>query len=280
MTTSTESNEGGAWIGAAKRILRPLVKALIARGITAPSLYAILKELYVEVAERDFRLDKEPITDSRVSVLTGVHRKDVRQLRGRNHVGDSGPGRRITLIATVIGRWLASPETTDAEGRPLPLPRQADEGASFDGLVASISRDVRPRTILDELVRRRLVSLDEDEQRVTLQAEAYLDQNGSDDRLHFFTENLGDHVAAATDNVLAEGKPPFFERAVFYNNLSGKSVDEIEAKARTLGGEALSELNRVGYSQQSQDAGKEGAHQRFRFGIYFYRVDERPPEED
>ncbi len=280
MTRSTESNEGEAWIGAARRILRPLVKALIARGITAPSLYAILKELYVEVAERDFRLDEEPVTDSRVSVLTGVHRKDVRQLRGRNDVGDGVPGRRITLIATVIGRWLASPETTDAEGRPLPLPRQADEGASFDRLVASISRDVRPRTILDELLHRRLVSLDEGEQRVTLQAEAYLDQNGSDDRLHFFTENLGDHVAAATDNVLAEGKPPFFERAVFYNNLSGKSVDEIEAKARTLGGEALSELNRVGYSQQSQDAGKEGAHQRFRFGIYFYRVDERPPEED
>ena len=280
MMALKESDQGGAWIGAARRILRPLVKALIARGITAPSLYAILKSLYVEVAERDFRLDDEPVTDSRISVLTGVHRKDVRQLRGRNDVGEPGPGRRITLIATVIGRWLADPETTDAEGRPLPLPRQAEKGPSFDRLVTSISRDIRPRTILDELLRRRLVSLDEGEQRVTLQAEAFLDQDAGDDRLHFFTENLGDHVAAATENVLAEGKPPFFERAVFYNNLSGESLDEIEAKARALGTEALSDLNRLGYSQQSQDAGKKGAHQRFRFGIYFYRVDERPPEED
>ena len=277
--TTTEPDEGMAWIEAAKRILRPLIKALIARGITAPRLYAVLKELYVEVAERDFRLDGEPPTDSRVSLLTGVHRKDVRQLRGRNSDDESGSSRRVTLIATVIGRWLATPETSDSEGRPLPLPRQSDEGPSFDGLVSSISRDVRPRTILDELLRRRLASLDESGQQVTLHAEAFLTRDEGDDRLHFFTHNLGDHVSAAADNVLAEGKPPFFERAVFYNNLSGEALEEIEEKARELGTAALAELNRLGYSRQTQDSGKEGAHQRFRFGIYFYRADEEPPEE-
>lgn len=280
MTSSAESDEGKAWGQAVRLVLRPLIKALIARGITAPRLYAMLKELYVEVAERDFRLDGEPATDSRISLLTGVHRKDVRQLRGRRPVEEETAARYVTVLATVIGRWLASPETSDGQGKPRPLPRQADDGPSFDRLVASVSTDVRPRTVLDELLRQDLVAIDETSQEISLRAEAFVTREVSEDRLHFFAHNLGDHIAAAADNVLAKEAPaPFFERAVFYNNLSGESLDEIEARARALGGEALAELNRLGFDKQASDSGQQDAQQRFRFGIYFYRTDEQPPEE-
>ena len=57
------------------------MRALIAQGVTAPALYRLLKRLYVEVAEREFRLDGERPTDSRISLLTGVHRRDVKAFR-------------------------------------------------------------------------------------------------------------------------------------------------------------------------------------------------------
>ncbi len=276
------NNKAGEVIGPAlKRLLRPLVKALIAKGVTAPALYAMLKEVYVEVARDTFALDGKPPTDSRVSVLTGVHRKDVRAFRERPADAESGLERRVTVMTTVIGRWLGDPETTRIDGSPKPLPRQSETGPSFDSLVQSVNTDVRPRTILDELVRKGIVALDDDSDEVTLQVEALLTRGPDDERFHFFARNIGDHMAAAAENVLTDDGPaPFLERAVFYNNLRSASVDEIEARARTVATETLTELNRLGYTHQTADAqgepgaGDEAANSRFRFGVYFFREDE------
>lgn len=282
MTQPTDQGEEGL-SPALKRLLRPLVKALIAKGVSAPALYAMLKALYVEVARDDFRLDGEPPTDSRISVLTGVHRKDVRALRTRPEVAETALERRVTVMTTVIGRWLADPGTTSADGRPKALPRQADDGPSFDALVESVSTDVRPRTILDELLRKGVVALDDKGGTVELRADALLTREAGDERFHFFARNIGDHIAAAADNITTEAGPaPFLERAVFYNNLRPDSVDEIEARARSLASETLAELNRLGFARQSADAedGAGDANERFRFGVYFYRQDESTEDGD
>ena len=66
---------------ALKRILRPLVKLLLSHQITYADCARILKECYVEVAEKEFVLEGKPQTDSRLSLLTGIHRKEVKNLR-------------------------------------------------------------------------------------------------------------------------------------------------------------------------------------------------------
>ena len=70
-----------ALVAALRRLLRPLVHLMVARGITYPQLSDLLKGLFVEVADGDFRLDGKAPTDSRVSLVSGVHRKDVSRLR-------------------------------------------------------------------------------------------------------------------------------------------------------------------------------------------------------
>lgn len=259
---------------ALKQMLRPFMKLLIARGVTAQSLHSLLQELSVEVAEDAFRLDGAPPTDSRISLLTGVHRKKVREVRTERDKRAPSGDRHVSVMATVIGRWRADPGFLDAKGVPLDLPRHAASGASFDRLVAAVSQDVRPRTILDELLRREVVVLDEAE-RVHLRDEALVPRESEAERLHFFVRNLGDHMAAAVENVLTEeGPAPFLERAVFYNNLSAEAVDAIEALAKQLSGDLLTALNREGFEGQAAAAEDEGAAERFRFGVYFYREDE------
>ncbi len=282
--TDRRDSEAEAIGPALTEVLRPLVKLLIARGVTAPALYAVVKELYVEVATDAFRLDGKPPTDSRINMLTGVHRKNVREIRQGGEAPDGPLERRMSVMATVVGRWLADPETTDEVGAPRSLPRQSDEGSSFDALVGSVSTDIRPRTILDELINRGVVSLDEATDEVSLRAEALLPRDSEIERYHFFGRNLGDHMAAAVENVLTEkGSAPFLERAVFYNNLHAGSVDEIEARARALAAESLAELNRMGYARQSEDAETEASAskpgERFRYGVYFYREDEAAKDE-
>ncbi len=68
-------------LSAARRILRPLTRLLLANGVTLPAIQEILKSVLIEVAEEDFPVKGKVTTDSRISVLTGVHRKDVKRLR-------------------------------------------------------------------------------------------------------------------------------------------------------------------------------------------------------
>ena len=85
-------------------------------------------------------------------LLTGVHRKEIRRLREEG--GDLAEVPAVVTLATgIIARWLGQPSHTGPDGRPLPLPRSAPEGVpSFEGLVASVTTDVRPRAVLDDWI--------------------------------------------------------------------------------------------------------------------------------
>ncbi|MEM6421722.1 MAG: DUF6502 family protein, partial [Pseudomonadota bacterium] len=89
MTGDNGNSAGDAMMRVLSGMLRPLVRILIARGVTLPALIRLLKSVYVGVAEEDFRIDGKPVTDSRVSVITGVHRRDVRAIRSGE--GEAAP---------------------------------------------------------------------------------------------------------------------------------------------------------------------------------------------
>ena len=244
------------------RILRPLVRAMIARGITFPDLADLLKPIFVECAEADFGLDGKRMTDSRISLLTGLQRRDVRAHRDSQPTAqDSG-----RPLPRIVARWTTDEAWLDGS-KPATLERTG-ERRSFDALVASVSRDMHPRTLLDELERQGAVVITDD--RVTLVSESYLPQ-GDDARLEYFSANLGDHAEAATENLSSED-PPFFERAVHYNQLSNHSIAVLEAQARLRQHEVMKELNAEALRLQKADASKAEAKGRFRCGAFVYTM--------
>lgn len=244
------------------RLLRPLVRLLVRSGVTFPALTDLLRELYVNVAEYDFALPGKEQTDSRVSLLTGIHRKEVRRLRGTGAPITVVPV-AISRTSRILARWLAAPEYNEA-GRPIPLPRLGDE-PSFEALVASVTRDVRPRAVLDEWLDRRLVTLDADD-RVTLGESAFVPRGGDDQQLYYLGRNLHDHIAAAVANVEGE-TPRFLERAVHYDGLSQDLAKRLEARSREIATEALQSANREAHAGCETDV--PGAW-RWNFGIYIY----------
>src|ERR1044071_1841065 len=96
------------------RLLRPLVRLLVRSGITFPALTDLLRELFVNVAEHDFVLEGKERTDSRVSLLTGIHRKEVARLRGAGAPVHEAPA-TLSRTSAIIARWLAAPEFADAK---------------------------------------------------------------------------------------------------------------------------------------------------------------------
>ncbi|MEM7651653.1 MAG: hypothetical protein AAF220_00570, partial [Pseudomonadota bacterium] len=103
----------------------------------------------------------------------------------------------------------------------------------------------------------------------------FIAEGESDEKLHFYAANGADHMAAATENLL-QTKPPFFERAVFYNQIPKSALDRIEQRAREEAMKLLLDLNREGLdAQKSTTQEPDTDKERFRFGIYFYRTDDQ-----
>lgn len=257
-------------LSALRRVMRPLVRLMLRKGVTYTMFADLLKEVFVDVAHREFRLDGTVPTDSRISLLTGVHRKDVRRLRSEGDVSIAVLPENITFGAQLVNMWTNSKPFCSAPGQALALPRLASVGGdcSFDALVAKISTDIRGRVVLDEWLRLGIVRLDEQD-CVHLEAQAFVPQKGFDEKAAYFGHNLHDHACAAVHNLSGEGQP-FFERSVHYDALSLASVDHLREVVAKDGMQTLLAFSRLASDLEGVDAPSAEQRQRITVGLYFY----------
>lgn len=259
-----------ALVRAIQRALRPLVRLMLASGVTYPIVSELLKGVFVEIADREFRLAHRSLSDSRVSLISGVHRKDVRRLRDVDQGAHESIPDTVSFGGRVATAWLTDERFLDESGQPKPLPkiRRPDGALCFEDLVASRSTDIGPRAVLDEWLRLGIVYVDA-EDRVVLNTDAFVPQLGLEEKLFFFAHNLHDHAAAATDNLLGT-RPPQLDRSLIYEGLTEEAIAEVDRRARHLGNRMLQELNRV--ASKCEDAAPPGNAPRYRLtcGVYFY----------
>ena len=258
-----------ALVRALHRMLRPLVRMLLAHQITYPFLTNLLKTIFVEVAEREFSLPDRRQTVSRVSLLTGIHRKDVKRLRQGAPESAAVPA-AVSLGAQLVARWTGVAEFLQEDGHPKALPRQSESGVSFQRLVESVSKDIRPRVVLDEWLRLGVARIEpvNDQELVRLNVDAFVPASGFDEKAFYFGRNLRDHIATAASN-LAGVDPSRLERSVYYDDLTADSVRELAELSEDRAMDALQAVNRRALALQASDAGKPDATSRMNFGVYF-----------
>ncbi|MCE7913336.1 MAG: hypothetical protein DYH15_01385 [Nitrosomonas sp. PRO4] len=257
-------------VSALRRALRPLIKLMVAKGITYNYLSELLKDIFVEVADKEFRIGTKPSSDSHLSLLTGIHRKDIKRLRHCGHLNTETMPQAISMGARLVSLWTSDERFLDENKQPKPLPRFIREGGmiSFEGLVASVSCDIRSRVVLDEWLRLGVARFDE-KNRVCLNIAAFIPVHGFDEKAYFFGHNLHDHAAAATSNLLGE-KQPFLERSVYYDGLSENSVRILAEKSESLGMESLLAINKEALEMEKDDTTTSGSRYRMTFGIYYF----------
>lgn len=238
-------------------VLAPLCRLLVARGVPFADLMERMKGHYVRAA---LTLTETKPTDSRLSVMTGLQRREIARLR-QFRPRESRPNH----LTRIVAKWQTDSQYS-VEGRALPLPRTG-QAPSFEALALEIRKDVHPRTTLDMLQQAGTVRLDADGQTVHLIATAYLPLGGSEDQLTYLAENVGDHLLAATGNVLGRD-PSFFERAVHYNGLSDVQIAALSERFAQAQMALLEDLNKEAATMK--DTAPEGASARFRAGGYFY----------
>ena len=259
----------GAVIAAIRRILRPMFRFFLSQGITFQMFEEIVKSVYVKVAEEEFRLVNKDQTDSRISLLTGIHRREVNRLRNESEEQPS-LSLNASMSALLLTIWSGHSEYLDDEGLPIALPRLASKsgGLSFESLVQSVSKDFRARVVLDEWLRKGIVSVDS-EDMVHLVADAFAQPQDMTEKIFYFGQNIHDHLAATVHNI-GGCSPPFLERCVFYDKLSADSVRELDRYAQTVSMRALHAFNKRAAELQKRDRKLADAEYRTNFGVYNY----------
>ncbi len=142
-------------------VLRPIVKILLRYGIGFNEFAETAKTAFVDVSSSDFGIRGRPTNISRVAVMTGLTRKEVRRLRTKIESGDDTIAVKTTPITEIIHRWHAEEDFLDAKGRPATLPFSGARN-SFSELVKKFGGDVPAGAMRTELKRTGSVVEDED----------------------------------------------------------------------------------------------------------------------
>ncbi len=250
------------------RVLAPLARLMIAKGVTFQMASEVMKRAYVQAAQKHFVEADDAASGTKLSLLTGLNRKEIRRLTSEDDKGSRTPV--IPYATAVIVAWRNQRRWHNKDGTPKALARRTSGNQlSFDDLVRSVTTDHRPSAVFDELHRLGYVSINNDD-KLMLSSEYFKFSGGIDEKLDRLSDNIADHLTAVVVNVTAP-EPRFLERAVFADELSVEST----AKLREFTAEHWENIQNQFFTKATAlekndaDTGKE-QKSRVRVGMYLY----------
>jgi Family of unknown function (DUF6502) len=208
---------------------------------------------------------------SRVSASTGLSRREVARLLAKKTQEGSSVA-RPSSATEVFTRWATSLDLRNTAGEVLALPRTGP-APSFEQLAQSVTQDVHPRSLLDELCRLGIARLDTATDTVHLERNAFVPSGDWARMTAFLGDNVGDHLRAATANVLGDGQQ-HLEQAIFADELSAESLKKFRA-VMAQQWQALLQSLTPQLEELIADDAREGrsADQRLRVGLYTWSQD-------
>jgi hypothetical protein len=265
LPATAASAEAAALSQAFAAVLRPLARLAVAKGMPYATVEAQIKLAFVQAAREAHPQLPAHRAVSRIATTTGLNRREVTRL---SQAVSPEPKRR-PVAAELFARWVSDRDYRDGRGRPRVLPRQG-EVPSFETLAQSVTRDVHPRSLLDELVRLGLAVHDAERDTVALVRDAFVPRGDTERMLGFLGHNVGDHLGAAVANVLGSG-PEHFEQAIFADELSAESLERVRTMVAAQWRELASSLVPAieALIEQDRSAGRAQEH-RLRIGLYAF----------
>lgn len=194
------------------QLLRPVVRFCLRRSIKLQRFVEVAKAVFIEVGVEELEKSNLAPSVSRLSVMTGVHRKDVDRLR----MGTTDESKGDDVLTRIIGHWQNSSEFSDRRGRPKVLHLSGAEG-SFVELVHAVSKELNPYTILFELTRLQLVAREEDSIRLT--GSEYAPASDPREGFRLLALDTEDLLRAAEENVFHVPVPPHLHLTTRYDNI-------------------------------------------------------------
>ena len=252
---------------AARRILRPLVRILLRNGITATVFGELARKVFVDVAFDEFGIAGKPQTLARVSVITGLNRKEVARLHKLENVTDSDRA-WWNRAGTVLAAWMTDSQYQTRAGYPLDLPFSG-AAPSFTSLVKRYSGDMYPRSIADELLR--LGAIEEVGGLYRLSNRGYVPDSDPAAMVDILGLDAAEFVETIDHNLQADTDDKLVQAKVLANNLPAEHLDAFNEFSRRV---SLNAIDEVTHWLNEHDAGKDqtGNDARYAAGLGLFQI--------
>ena len=192
-------------INACRHLLVPVIRMLQRSGVTWAEFADLSKEVFVDVAGRDYGLQGRPTNASRVAMITGLSRREitrVRKILAGAEPAKASPG---SSIAQILSGWHLDPQFLDAQGRPAELPTEGER--SLQSLLKKYAGDTPHGALTKELLNLGLIS-ECGPGVYEVHANEYVRSPLDPDMLRQAGVALHDHGATLAHNVDSERQAP------------------------------------------------------------------------
>ena len=255
--------------------MAPLVRILIRNGISFNEFADELRGVYVDVAASDFPIEGRSPSGTRVAILTGLTRKEVkRQLERSAGLASEGVPADVNRVTRVLDGWHNDPDFTGPYGIPLEIYFDSPNGdtPSFVELVRRHSGDMSPRAMLDELFRINAVEeLPEGELRVL--TKGYISALLDPAVLERMGTVIGNLAETLDHNFFSESDPNLkrFERNVFtQSGISEEALEEFSRLVKDKGQQFLETLNHFISANEADTDGPDKKNRVVKTGVEIY----------
>ena len=203
-----------------RSLLRPVVRFCINRSLRLQDMVEAAKVMFVDIANEELEKQGKADNISRISVMTGVHRIDVKRIL------DEGGNFELSerLAGKVIALWRNDKRFTTDAGKPRVLSFKG-VGNEFSKLVETISIDLKPGTILFDLERVGAVS--KTKKGLKLLHSSYVPRKDPGSSLKLLARDAEDLMEAGINNVEAEGEILNYQASTVYDNISPDDLPKI-----------------------------------------------------
>ena len=222
-------------------LLRPIASVVMRSGMTWKEFADLSKTVFVSVATDEFGIRNRPTNVSRVSILTGISRKEVKRQRGLLDRAIPSASSKTTDATRLLSGWHQDTVYADADGRPLPLAKNGS-APSFETLFAAYGGDTPEQTLLKELLSAGSV-VEDAGGKLLARRRYHMPAEMDAGLLRFFGTNLFDHAETLRNNLEGSDTPKRLEGFAVDDHVDPAAVDAFRAFVDERGQQFLEEVD-------------------------------------
>ena len=187
---------------ACRLLLRPTASLLMKCGMTWKEFSEISKSVFVDVASEEFGIRGRPTNVSRVSILTGISRKEIKRQRDLLAAIEVPVLSKTSDATRALSGWHQDPDYLDDDGNPLPLPEYGPV-PSFESLFGRYGGDTPQQTLLKELSHAGSIVVGADGKLVA-KTRYHMPSPMNEVFIQFLGTNLYDHAQTLNNNIATD----------------------------------------------------------------------------
>ncbi|UCG73441.1 MAG: hypothetical protein JSV45_03435 [Chromatiales bacterium] len=273
---------------AIRSIVSPIIQFLLEAGVGFKEFSQITKAEFVQVASKVYGVRGRPTNISRVAVMTGLTRKEIRSIRQTEEATEADTSMdidRLNPATIVLHSWHSDPLFLDEKGDPKALV-PTGKSPSFSDLCKRYGGDIPAGAMLAELRRAGSVSESSDG-RIRPVSRYYTPTVFNERFIGSMAFSLGNLAKTLMTNATYSRRSDtddlknlgLMERYVWSTHLSDDDVAEFKLLAEKKSAELLAELDtwignretkKIETGDSTRDRPQPSANRLVGLGVYLF----------